>query len=103
MLRRLLACSLLGLAALVAAPRLHAQGAARAFSAFLDCSDFYCEPDYYRTEIAFVDHVRERTAADVHILITRERTGGGGNSFTLAFYGQRRFAGIADTLTVNTK
>lgn len=80
-----------------------AQGTARAFSAFLDCSDFYCEPDFYRTEIAFVDHVRERTAADVHILITRQQTGGGGNSFTLAFYGQRRFAGLADTLTLNTK
>ncbi len=80
-----------------------AQTASRAFSLFLDCSDFYCDPDYYRTEIAFVDHVRERSAADVHVLITRQRTGGDGRLFTLAFYGQRRFAGLADTLTVSTK
>lgn len=78
----------------------HAQ--ARAFSIFLDCSGFYCEPDFYRTDIAFVDHVRERTAADVHVLITREGTGGGGNAFVLAFYGQNRFTGVNDTLTANT-
>jgi hypothetical protein len=99
LLSRLLAVALSCLAGTTAG----AQDQARAFSAFIDCSDFYCEPDFYRTEIAFVDHVRERTAADVHILITRQQTGGGGNSFTLAFYGQRRFAGIADTLTLNTK
>jgi hypothetical protein len=89
--------------AMVLGAKAHAQGAARAFSVYLDCSDFYCEPDFYRTEIAFVDHVRERTAADVHVLITRQQTGGGGNSFTLAFYGQRRFAGVSDTVTMNTK
>lgn len=79
-----------------------AQGANRAFSIYLDCSDFYCEPDFYRTDIDFVDHVRERTAADVHILITRQTTGGGGGSFTLAFYGQRRFTGISDTTTASS-
>ncbi len=76
-----------------------AQAGERAFSLFLDCSDFYCEPDFYRTDIPFVDHVRERTAADVHVLITSQTTGGGGRTYTLAFYGQRRFAGLADTLT----
>ena len=81
--------------------RLAAQGA-RAFSIYLDCSDFYCDPDFYRTDITFVDHVRERSAADVHILITRQETGGGGRKFTLAFYGQNRFAGIEDTISVTT-
>ncbi len=76
--------------------------APRAFALFLDCSDFYCEPDFYRNEIAFVDHVRDRSAADVHVLITRETTGGGGSNFTLAFYGQRRFASVSDTLVART-
>jgi hypothetical protein len=79
-----------------------AQGTGRAFSLYLDCSAFYCDPDFYRTDIAFVDHVRERTAADVHVLITRQRTGGGGAAYVLAFYGQRQFAGVNDTLGVNT-
>lgn len=92
---------LLAAGLLLVAARAEAQ-APRAFSVFLDCSGFYCEPDFYRTDIAFVDHMRERTAADVHVLITRERTGGGGTAFNLAFYGQHRFAGVSDTLTVIT-
>lgn len=60
----------------------------------------FCEPDFYRTEIAFVDHVRDRGAADVHVLVTRQSTGGGGDAFTLAFYGQQRFAGVSDTVEV---
>lgn len=75
---------------------------ARAFSIFLDCSDFYCDQDFYRTELAFVNHVRERTAADVHVLVTQQGTGGGGRQYSLAFYGQLRFAGISDTLTSST-
>lgn len=74
----------------------------RAFGIYLDCSSFFCDPDFYRTDIAFVDHVRERTAADVHILVTRQRTGGGGTAFVLAFYGQRLFAGVNDTLSLTT-
>lgn len=88
-------------AILVPGTRLGAQGA-RAFSMYLDCSDFYCDPDFYRTDITFVDHVRERSAADVHVLITRQATGGGGRLFTLAFYGQHRFAGVDDTVSVTT-
>ena len=93
---------LLALAAAPVRPAVAQATAARAFSIYLDCSDFYCEPDFYRTDIAFVDHVRERTAADVHILITRQGTGGGGSTYTLAFYGQQRFAGVSDTVSVTT-
>lgn len=65
---------------------------------FLDCSGFYCDSDYYRTEIAFVNHVRNREDADVHLLITPQQTGGGGTRYTLLFLGQRRFAAMSDTL-----
>lgn len=34
--------------------------------------------DYIRTEITFVNYVRDRKEADVHVLITQQRTGGGG-------------------------
>lgn len=92
----------LAVATFMSAAPARAQGAARAFSVYLDCSDFYCDPDFYRTDITFVDHVRERTAADVHVLITHQQTGGGGRLYTLAFYGQNRFNGVNDTLTVTT-
>ncbi|HEX2081071.1 MAG TPA: hypothetical protein VHG08_25440 [Longimicrobium sp.] len=71
------------------------EGAVRVF---LQCSGFYCEPDYYQTEIAFVTHVRDRSDADVHVLISPEATAAGGTAYTLAFLGQGRFAG--DTLTL---
>ena len=82
--------------------RAAAQGGARAFNIYLDCTDSYCDPSYYRTELDFVNHVRERTAADVHVLVADESTGGGGRRYTLAFYGQHQFEGLSDTLTVTT-
>ena len=81
-------------------PCVQAQTTGRAFGLFLDCRDLSCDPDFYRQEIAFVDHVRDRTAADVHVLVTQQETGGGGNVYTLAFYGQLRFDGVSDTLTL---
>ena len=65
---------------------------------FLDCSGFYCDPAFYQTEIAFVTHVRDRSDADVHVLVTPQQTGAGGTEYTVAFLGQGRFAG--DTLTL---
>jgi len=92
---------LMALATFLPGRGARAQGA-RAFSVYIDCSAFYCEPDFYRTDITFVDHVRERSAADVHVLITGQSTGGGGRVYTLAFYGQHAFEKVDDTLTVET-
>ncbi|NNE69679.1 MAG: hypothetical protein HKN29_04865 [Rhodothermales bacterium] len=65
---------------------------------FLDC-DRGCDRSYIRTEITLVDFVTERTAADVHLLITSERTGSGGSVYSLAFIGQRDFRALSDTLS----
>lgn len=64
---------------------------------FLDCPDSFCDFDYYRTEITFVNWVRDRQYAQIHVLITTQSTGGG-REYTLAFIGLERFAGAADTL-----
>ena len=69
---------------------------------FLDCPDSFCDFDYYHTEITFVNWVRDRTYAQVHVLVTTQGTGGG-QEYTLAFIGQERFAGTADTLRWNSK
>jgi hypothetical protein len=63
---------------------------------FLDCN--FCDFDFMRTEINFVDYVRDRQDAQVHILVTNQPTGGGGNEFTLHFIGQKDVAHVADTL-----
>jgi hypothetical protein len=63
---------------------------------FLDCN--FCDFDFMRTEIGFVDYVRDRQDAQVHILVTDQPTGGGGTEFTLHFIGQRELGNISDTL-----
>jgi len=62
---------------------------------FIDCGD--CDIDYIRTEITFVNYVRDRKEAQVHVLITTLRTGSGGREYTLSFIGQNEFAGLDDT------
>src|SRR5262245_27995442 len=66
-------------------------------SVFLDCND--CDTEYVRTGIAYVNWVRDRTVADVHVLVTSQDIAAGGDAFTFAFLGQRAFAGRGDTLT----
>jgi hypothetical protein len=91
---------LLALATLATpASSLRAQASARAFNVYLDCNGFFCDQEFFRTEIVSVNWVRERTAADVHILATSQPTGGGGARYSLSFIGQRRFEGVVDTLT----
>src|SRR5689334_1307571 len=64
---------------------------------FLDCG-MMCDEEFIHTEVKYVNWVRDRTAADVHLLVTTESTGGGGTQFTLAFLGLQRFSGRGDTL-----
>jgi hypothetical protein len=69
---------------------------------FLDCQN--CFEDYLRTEITFVDYVRDRTEADVHVLITSAQTAAGGREYTVSFMGANAFAGVDQTLkTVTTQ
>lgn len=58
---------------------------------FLDCHN--CDGTYIRREITFVDHVRDREEADVHVLVTDEPTGGGGREYTFHVIGRGPFAG----------
>jgi hypothetical protein len=68
----------------------------RPFTVYIDCGR--CYKSYIRTEMTYVNYVRDRKDADVHILVTDSRTGSGGREYTLAFMGQRGYAGMSDTL-----
>lgn len=74
-----------------------ARGLPATINVFLDCS-YMCDFDFTRTEIPYVNWVRDRTDADVHLLVTSQGTGGGGSEYSLAFIGQRGFATMSDTL-----
>ncbi len=82
-----------------AAPAV-AQSGTDGLRVFLDCGR--CDREYLRQEITFVNYVRDRKDAQVHVLVTREGTGGGGRAWTLAFYGLESFVGMDDQLVFYT-
>ena len=63
---------------------------------FLDCGA--CDENYIRTEVTFVNYVRDPAAADVHVLITTQGTGSGGVQYALKFIGLGRFKGVESSL-----
>jgi hypothetical protein len=90
----------------VAPPRAEAQDSRQTpqraqLKVFLDCES--CDDDFLRSEVAFVDYVRDRTEADVHLLIRQVQTASDGREFTLELTGLQQLQGITHTLkTVTT-
>ena len=81
---------------LLCAVPAHAQTPLETVNVFLDCEE--CDSDFVRTEITYVNWVRDRAVADVHVLVTEEETGSGGDRYTFHFMGLRSFVGREDTL-----
>ena len=68
---------------------------------FMDCR--YCDMNYIRQEMPFVNFVRDVREAQLYLMITRQSTGSGGSSYTLFFSGQdARFSSMKDTLTFDS-
>ncbi len=67
---------------------------------FLDCRR--CDRSFIRTNIQFVNYVRNQEDADVHLLINRARTGSGGTEYTLRLIGRKSFDGQDRRLTFNS-
>ena len=66
---------------------------------FLDCE--FCDEDFVRQEMMFLDHVRDREVAGVHVLVTQENTGAGGRAQTFDLIGLGSYQGM-DFSTVYT-
>jgi hypothetical protein len=69
---------------------------------YLDCIGGGCDMDYIRTEIPFVDYVRDPESADVHVLVTNQRTGSDGREYTMKFIGGDDFEGLDGELLYST-
>lgn len=67
---------------------------------YIDCD--FCDMEHLRTEVTFVDYMRDRKDGDVHVLVTTQSTGGGGTAWTLKFIGLGKYQGQDRTLTFNT-
>ncbi len=68
---------------------------------FIDCQ--FCDMNYIRQEIPYVNYVRDVKEAEVYLLETRQNTGSGGSEYTLTFIGQNKFIGKNDTLVFTTR
>jgi len=58
----------------------------------------FLDLEYIKTEVTFVNYVRDRKEADVHVLVTEQSTGSGGREFTLTFIGQNGYAEVKNVL-----
>jgi hypothetical protein len=58
---------------------------------FLDCDG--CNETFLRQEMEYVDWVRDREVADVHVIVTDQDTGSGGEALTFDLIGLRTFEG----------
>ena len=71
-----------------------------ALKVFLDCGA--CDPEYQRQNVTFIDYVRDRSVADLHVLVTTQDTGGGGMLWVVKFIGLGGFASQDRTFTFAT-
>jgi hypothetical protein len=92
----LAAILLLALAAPASAQQQQ-EAASQQLRVFLECGP--CDFDFVRTEIAYVDWMRDRQDADVHVIARMQTTGSGGREHTLDFIGLKRHEGKSDTLS----
>lgn len=67
-----------------------------ALKVFLDCQS--CDIAYIMEGIPFVNFLRNRQEADVHILITIQETGSGGRKYSINFIGQNVFEDTQDIM-----
>lgn len=96
-----------GLLCLLAAPALAQEAdtlaTRQALRVFVDCQGRFCDEDFIRREVPYVNYTRDRQDAQVHVLVTSQQTGGGGRRFTLDFLGREGFEGMDDRLEFSTR
>jgi hypothetical protein len=68
---------------------------------YIDCR-LGCDFNYFKSEMNIVDFVVDRVEADLYILMTGQRMGGGGIEYTMNFYGQDKYQYYIDTLVFST-
>ncbi len=69
----------------------------KALKVFLDVNHRY--HSYIKTEIPFVNYVRDRKQAQLYLMITDQPTGSNGREYTINFIGDKEFSSFCDTLT----
>jgi len=68
-----------------------------ALRVFLDCAQ--CDFNNLRQDVTYVNYVRDKADADVHVLISTQNTASGGREFAMDFIGQKAFADLKQRLS----
>ena len=79
-----------------AAPALETTDGTEALRLYLDC-DWGCDTTFQRSQITYVNWVRDRQDAEVHVLVTIQ-SGGNSREYTFNFIGLERFEGVDQRL-----
>jgi hypothetical protein len=100
--KKLMVAVLLGVVVSLPASAYGQQGGegtrAGALSVFLECAARGCESSHYRTEITYVNWVRDVQDSQVHVIMTSSSTGSG-DQYLLDFIGREELEGEDDRLT----
>ncbi|MFC1593314.1 hypothetical protein ACFL3O_00085 [Candidatus Neomarinimicrobiota bacterium] len=59
---------------------------------YLDCLD--CDFSFFRRNLTFIDFVRDAKLADVHILVTKQKTAGDGIEYGINFIGINHYSDL---------
>ena len=69
----------------------------KSLSVFLDCN--FCDLNHIRSNVDYIDYVREPELADIHILASRMRSGADAFRYVFDFIGKQDFDGEGHELT----
>lgn len=61
--------------------------------------DFYFHQTYIRESITFVNYVRDRELAHVHIMMTSHPSGAAGRNYVISFVGRNLYEGMNNVIT----
>ncbi len=61
--------------------------------------DFSYHQQYIRETMTFVNYVRDRELAQIHIMMTRHISGSAGHNYVISFIGRSRFEGMNNEIT----
>lgn len=76
---------------------LPAQESEDALRLYIDCS--FCSQDYLRQHLPYLEYVRSRQMADVHLIASQWPTAARGKEVRYELIGQDRFSGLKDSLS----
>ncbi len=93
-------CTTIILLISVSAQESKANNSRELIKVYLECDN--CDISYIKQNMQFVNFVRDRSDADVHVQSNTTNTGSGGERFTFTVYGLKRFENKNDTLSFST-